>query len=87
MIPWTATWAGSALAAVMAGAWITRAMDARWVDVAWISLYLVGCLWIAWEWRTWMLPRILRPTDSSASETPDPGSDPRPSTDTPAASG
>lgn len=57
VVPWLATWAGLAVGVVMVGAGVTRAMDARWVDVAWITLYLAGCLWIAWEWRSWRVPR------------------------------
>ena len=52
VIPWTATLGGVAVASVMAGAWITRYLDGRYVDVAWISAYPVGLLWIAYEWGT-----------------------------------
>ena len=51
LLPWTATVGALALAAVMAGAWLTRYLDGRYVDVAWISAYFVGLLWIAYEWR------------------------------------
>jgi len=51
LIPWTATLGALAVAFVMAGAWITRYLDGRYVDVAWISAYFVALLWIAWEWR------------------------------------
>jgi len=57
VIPWVATWAGLAVATVMVGAGVTRMMDGRWVDVAWIAVYLAGCLWIAWEWRSLRLLR------------------------------
>ena len=49
VIPWTATLGGVAVASMMAGAWITRYLDGRYLDVAWIS-YFVGLLWIAYEW-------------------------------------
>lgn len=51
VLPWTATLGGAAVAGVMAGAWITRYLDGRFVDVAWISAYFLGLLWIAYEWR------------------------------------
>lgn len=51
LLPWTATYGASALALVMAGAWVTRFGDDRMVDVAWITAYLVALLWIAFEWR------------------------------------
>ena len=50
-VPWTATVGALAVAGVMVGAWITRYFDGRYVDVAWISCYLVALLWIAYEWR------------------------------------
>ena len=65
VIPWVATWAGLAVGTVMVGAGVTRMMDGRWVDVAWIAVYLVGCLWIAWEWRSLRLRRPLGPVVSS----------------------
>ncbi len=57
VVPWVATWAGLAVGAVMIGAGVTRMLDGRWVDVGWIALYLVGCLWIAWQWRAVRIPR------------------------------
>ncbi len=58
LIPWTATYAGVAVAAVMAGAWVTRFGDGHMVDVAWITAYLVALLWIAFEWRSFRWPRF-----------------------------
>jgi len=40
------------------GAWVTRMGDGRFVDVAWISLYLAGLLWIAFEWWPYRRPRL-----------------------------
>ena len=57
IVPWLATYGGIAVAAVMVGAWITRFGDGRMVDVAWITLYVIALLWIAFEWRTVRWPR------------------------------
>ena len=53
--PWTATYGGLAVAAVMVGAWVTRFLDGRYADVAWISAYFVGLLWISYEWQEYGL--------------------------------
>lgn len=66
IVPWTATAGGVAVAAVMGGAWLTRYLDGRYVDVAWISGYLVGLLWIAYEWREFAFWRRGRDHDPSA---------------------
>lgn len=58
IIPWVASWGGIAVAVVMGGAWLTRAGDGRWVDVAWITVYALACLWIAWEWWGWRKPEL-----------------------------
>lgn len=50
VIPWLAPLGGVALASVMGGAWLTRWLDRRYVDVAWITFYALSCLWIAYEW-------------------------------------
>lgn len=50
LIPWIASYGALALGVVMLGAWATRAHDGRWVDVAWITLYLAVLAWIAAEW-------------------------------------
>jgi uncharacterized membrane protein YphA (DoxX/SURF4 family) len=60
LIPWVATYAGVALAVVMGGAWVTRLMDGRFVDVAWITAYAIGVLWVAFEWRGFVLPKGVR---------------------------
>lgn len=61
VVPWVASYGALALIAVMLGAWGTRALDGRWTDVAWISLYLVMLAWIAAEWWSWRLgPRRRR---------------------------
>ncbi|MEM7414322.1 MAG: DoxX family protein [Gemmatimonadota bacterium] len=57
LVPWVATWGGVSLAVIMTGAGVTRASGGHWVDVAWIVLYAVVCVWIAWEWRAWRRPR------------------------------
>jgi len=46
IVPWTATVGALAVAGVMGGAWITRFLDERYVDVAWISGYVVALLWV-----------------------------------------
>jgi uncharacterized membrane protein YphA (DoxX/SURF4 family) len=51
IVPWTATLGALAVAVVMGGAWLTRYLDGRYVDVVWISSYFVALLWIAYEWR------------------------------------
>ncbi len=50
LVPWVASYAALALAVVMVGAWVTRARDMRFVDVAWITAYLAALVWIAFEW-------------------------------------
>jgi len=50
LVPWTASYGAIGLVLVMLGAWGTRAHDGRWVDVAWISAYVVGLVWIGYEW-------------------------------------
>ena len=40
----------------MVGAWVTRSLGARFVDV-------VGLLWIAFEWRPYRRPRLVRSPD------------------------
>ena len=57
VVPWLATWGGVAVAVVMVGAAVTRAMGGWWVDVAWVALYGAVSLWIAWEWRSFRIPR------------------------------
>ncbi len=57
VIPWLASWGGLAVTAVMVGAWVTRANDGRWVDVAYITAYAAACGWIAFEWWGWRRPR------------------------------
>ena len=60
LVPWLASYAGVALTLVMGGAWVTRFMDGRMVDVAWITVYAVALLWVAFEWRGFVIPRSLR---------------------------
>lgn len=50
VVPWLASYGGIAVSAVMVGAWGTRAHDGRWVDVAWLSAYILGLVWITYEW-------------------------------------
>lgn len=56
VIPWLASYGALSVLAVMAGAWFTRAGDHRWVDVAWLTAYVAGLVWIAWEWWSWRWP-------------------------------
>ena len=65
VIPWLATWGGLATATAMAGALYTRLPSGYWTDVAWIALWLVLSLWVAWEWREWRWPR--RHVDDAAA--------------------
>jgi uncharacterized membrane protein YphA (DoxX/SURF4 family) len=55
VVPWLASYGAVVLVVVMLGAWGTRAHDGRWVDVSWISAYLVGLIWIGYEWRGWRI--------------------------------
>jgi len=57
LVPWVASYAALALAAVMVGAWVTRVGDGRFVDVAWITAFLAALLWIAYEWWGFRRPR------------------------------
>jgi uncharacterized membrane protein YphA (DoxX/SURF4 family) len=57
LIPWIASFGAIGVAVIMMGAWVTRLRDHRLVDVAWISLYLVALLWIAYEWWPLRRPR------------------------------
>ena len=50
LVPWVASYGALVLIVVMLGAWGTRAHDGRWVDVAWLTLYIAGLAWIAFEW-------------------------------------
>ena len=69
VVPWAATAGGLALAFVMAGAWLTRYFDGRYVDVAWITAYIAGLLWIAYEWRPFLFGRRspLRASEGTAA--------------------
>ena len=58
LIPWTATYAGVAVAAVMAGAFYTRFGSGFPEDLMWIALYAIALLWIAFEWRSFRWPRF-----------------------------
>jgi hypothetical protein len=49
----------------MLGAWGTRAHDGRWVDVAWISAYLLGLAWIGYE--CWSFRLRLRKSGEAAA--------------------
>ena len=49
--PWTTTYAALVLVVVMLGAAGSLATDARWNDVATVAGYVLGLLWVAWEWR------------------------------------
>ncbi len=55
IVPWLASYGAIGLLAVMGAAWITRAQGAHWVDVAWITAYMIGLAWIAVQWRDWRL--------------------------------
>lgn len=58
LVPWVASYAALALGLVMAGAWMTRVRDARLVDVAWITAYLLALTWIALEWWQFRRPKL-----------------------------
>ena len=73
VIPWLATWGGLATGVVMAGALYTRLPSGFWVDVAWIALWLVTSLWIAWEWREWRWPRRRGSSDMRGTSSSSPG--------------
>jgi len=60
LVPWTATYAGIAVAVVMAGAFYTRFGSGFPEDLAWIAAYAVALLWIAFEWRSFRWPRFGR---------------------------
>ena len=60
LVPWTATYAGVAVAAVMAGAFYTRFGSGFPEDLVWIAAYAVALLWIAFEWRSFRWPRFGR---------------------------
>lgn len=57
LVPWVASYAALSVGVVMVGALVTRLGDARYVDVAWISSYLLALLWIAYEWWPYRRPR------------------------------
>jgi putative oxidoreductase len=65
VVPWTAGYGALVLALVMLGAWGTRAHDGRWVDVAWISAYLLGLAWIGYE--CWSFRLRLRKSAEAAA--------------------
>lgn len=58
LVPWVASYAALAVAVVMVGALVTRIGDARYVDSAWIAAYLLGLLWIAFEWWPFRKPKL-----------------------------
>ena len=68
LIPWVASYAALSVVAVMIGALVTRMLDARWDDVAYIAVYIAGLLWIAFEWWAWRQPRSRRAADTSSSD-------------------
>lgn len=61
VVPWCAPVGGVAVGLVMGGAWLTRFLDGRYVDVGWITAYGLGCLWIAYEWWDFRFWRARRP--------------------------
>src|SRR5207245_9351311 len=67
IIPWTATLGAWAVASAMSGPGVTRYLDGRYVDVAWISCYFLGLLWIAYEWRDFSFWKR-RPSSDTKSE-------------------
>jgi len=60
LVPWFASYAALAVSVVMAGAWVTRVRDARFVDGGWISAYLLALSWVAFEWWQFRRPRFRR---------------------------
>lgn len=67
LVPWVASYAALAVGVVMLGALVTRLGDARYVDVAWISGYLAGLLWIAFEWWSYRWPKRTRRDERDAA--------------------
>lgn len=67
LVPWVASYAALALGLVMAGAWTTRTRDGRYVDVAWITAYLLALTWIAFEWWPMRWPRRANRAEESLS--------------------
>ena len=60
LVPWTATYAGVAVAMVMGGAFYTRWGAGFPEDLMWIAAYAVALLWIAFEWRSFRWPHFGR---------------------------
>jgi putative oxidoreductase len=60
LVPWVASYAALGVSLVMVGAWVTRVRDGRYVDVAWITAYLLALVWIAFEWWQFRWPRFHR---------------------------
>ncbi|MBK9692613.1 MAG: DoxX family protein [Gemmatimonadetes bacterium] len=61
LVPWIASYGALTLIVVMLGAWGTRALDGRWTDVGWITVYVAVLAWIAAEWWSWRVgPRARR---------------------------
>jgi uncharacterized membrane protein YphA (DoxX/SURF4 family) len=50
VMPRLASYGALALVSIMLGAAVTRLLDGRWTDVGWIVTYLLGLVWIAFEW-------------------------------------
>ncbi|MEZ4417723.1 MAG: DoxX family protein [Gemmatimonadota bacterium] len=53
VVPWLATYGGTALALVMGGAFYTRWGSGYPMDLAWIAAWGAAALWVAYEWRSW----------------------------------
>ncbi len=51
LFPWVTTYGAVALILVMMGATGSLASDARWHDVATVTMYAAGLAWVGWEWR------------------------------------
>jgi uncharacterized membrane protein YphA (DoxX/SURF4 family) len=54
MIPWVATYSGISLFIVMVGALYTRWGSEFPSDLVWIAVWGTACLWIAFEWRSFL---------------------------------
>ena len=68
LVPWISSYAALSVVIVMIGALVTRMLDAHWVDVTYISAYIAGLLWIAFEWWPWRRPQFRRAADTHSSD-------------------
>jgi uncharacterized membrane protein YphA (DoxX/SURF4 family) len=58
VVPWVATYGSICLIVVMIGAWFTRLGSGYPEDVIWITIYILGLAWIAFEWWGMRRPKL-----------------------------